>query len=202
MGKKMKRRRVAFYVRVSKGSQSLENQKRELRQAAKSHGWEVVQIYQDKSSGARKEKRPGYLELMRVIQRRGVDLVAAWSTDRISRSLRDLMNLLGELQAKDVDLYLHTQGIDTKTPGGRALFAMFGMVAELELNQIRERIIAGQDRARAEGKKFGRPRIPDDKEKAVRASLARAIGVARTARDCGVGVSAVQRIKREIRAKS
>ncbi len=84
-------------------------------------------------------------------------MVAAWSVDRLGRSLRDLVTFLGELQAKDVDLYLHVQGLDTSTPAGRAMFGMLGVFAEFERSLIQERVRAGLERARARGKRLGRP---------------------------------------------
>jgi DNA invertase Pin-like site-specific DNA recombinase len=65
---------------------------------------------------------------MKAVARREIDLVAAWSVDRLGRSLTDLLELLRELHAKGVDLFLHQQGLDTSTPGGRAMFQMIGGV--------------------------------------------------------------------------
>ena len=84
-------------------------------------------------------------------------MVAAWSVDRLGRSLQDLVAFLGELRAKGVDLYLHVQGLDTSTPGGRAMFQMLGVFAEFERAMIQERVRAGLERARARGRRLGRP---------------------------------------------
>jgi DNA invertase Pin-like site-specific DNA recombinase len=78
-------------------------------------------------------------------------MVAAWSVDRLGRSLQDLLSLLGELHAKGVDLCLHQQGLDTSTPSGRAMYQMMGVFAEFERAMIRERVMAGLARARKEG---------------------------------------------------
>ena len=75
------------------------------------------------------QKRPGLDALLKGVARREFDLVAAWSVCRLGRSLPDLIGLLGELQARDVDLFLHQQAIDTITPTGRALFGMLGVFA-------------------------------------------------------------------------
>ncbi len=85
-------------------------------------------------------------------------MVAAWSVDRLGRSLQDLVAFLGELHGKGVDLYLHVQGLDTSTPAGKAMFQMLGVFAEFERAMIQARVRAGLDRARARGKKLGRPR--------------------------------------------
>ncbi len=89
--------------------------------------------------------------------RKEFDVVAAWSVDRLGRSLQDLITTLNELKAKDVDLYLHKQGLDTGTPAGKAMFQMLGVFAEFEREIIAERIHAGLARAREQGTKSGKP---------------------------------------------
>jgi DNA invertase Pin-like site-specific DNA recombinase len=88
----------------------------------------------------------------------------AWSVDRLGRSLQDLVSFLSEIHAAGVDLFLHQQGVDTTTPGGKAMFQMLGVFAEFERSIIQERVRAGLRRAKAEGKRLGRPRIAADIE--------------------------------------
>lgn len=113
--------------------------------ASPSLPWQVAQVYEDAGiSGAKgREKRPALDAMLKAIARREVDMVAAWSVDRLGRSLQDLLSLLNELHAKGVDLYLHQQGLDTSTPSGRAMFQMLGVFAEFERAMIRERVMAG-----------------------------------------------------------
>jgi DNA invertase Pin-like site-specific DNA recombinase len=119
----------------------------------------------------------------------------------LGRSLQDLVGFLGELNAAGCDLYLEKQAVDTTTPAGRALFQLLGVFAEFERAIIQERIHAGLIRAREKGTKSGRPigraRISPAKEAAIRSALASGTGIRRTARECGTGTSAVQRIKAE-----
>ncbi len=75
----------------------------------------------------------------------------------LGRSLQDLIGTLNELKAKDVDLYLHKQGLDTSTPAGKAMFQMLGVFAEFEREIIAERIHAGLARAKEQGTKSGKP---------------------------------------------
>src|SRR5271166_3581819 len=158
-------KRVALYLRVSTTEQTVENQQRELEAVAGRHGWNVVAIFTDAGiSGSKgRDKRPGYDRLCRGVARREFDQVAAWSVDRLGRSLQELVAFLGELHAKNVDLYLHRQGLDTGTPAGKALFQMLGVFAEFERALIVERVKAGIARAQREGTKsgkaFGRPKI-------------------------------------------
>jgi DNA invertase Pin-like site-specific DNA recombinase len=116
-------------------------------------------------SGAKdREQRPGLDALMKAVARREIDMVAAWSVDRLGRSLTGLLELLTELHAKKVDLYLHQQGLDTSTPSGRAMFQMMGVFAEFERAMIRERVLAGLARARQAGTHLGRKFTEDTQD--------------------------------------
>jgi DNA invertase Pin-like site-specific DNA recombinase len=191
-------KRVALYLRVSTDGQTTENQRRELEEAAGRHGWEIVEVFADRgASGAKsRDERPAMRRLMQGVARREFDMIAAWSVDRLGRSLQDLIGFLGELHGKHVDLYLHQQGLDTSTPAGRAMFQMMGVFAEFERAMIQERVRAGLARAVAEGKTLGRPQVSAEVEKAIRASLAAGTGILKTAAAVGVGSSTVQRIKK------
>lgn len=196
MAKRSNKKRVALYVRVSTDGQTVDNQLRELRAAARRHGWAVAEIYRDEGiSGAKgRDKRPGFDALCKAVARREIDMIAAWSVDRLGRSLQDLIGFLGELHGKGVDLYLHQQGIDTSTPAGRAMFQMLGVFAEFERAMIRERVVAGLDRARAKGKRLGRPRVSASIERKVRTARAAGKGMHAIARELGIGTGTVQRI--------
>ena len=194
----MAKTRAAIYARVSTtNGQTPENQLAELRKAARRMGWRVVEEYVDHSiSGAKgRDKRPAYDALCKAATRKEFDVVMAWSVDRLGRSLQDLVQFLGELHAKGVDLYLDRQGVDTTTSGGKALFQMMGVFAEFERAMIRERVNAGLARAKAQGKRLGRPRITGTKEGRIRALLEKGMGMNRVAKTVGCGVSAVQRVK-------
>jgi DNA invertase Pin-like site-specific DNA recombinase len=190
-------KRIAIYLRVSTAEQTVENQRRELQAVAERHGWCVVATFKDEGISGNKgrDRRPGLDQLCQGIARREFDQVAAWSVDRLGRSLQDLVGFLAELHAKGVDLYLHQQGIDTATPAGKAMFQMMGVFAEFERAMIVERVKSGLARARSQGKRLGRPRLSGDKERAVLRQLSEGAGILRVARTVGVGVSAVQRIK-------
>ena len=98
-----------------------------------------------------RDKRPGFDRLLKAATRREFDLIAAWSVDRLGRSLQDLVGTLSELNSLGIDLYLHQQAINTITPAGKALFQMMGVFAEFEREIIRERVRAGLARAKANG---------------------------------------------------
>ncbi len=190
-------KRVALYLRVSTDGQDCENQERELRQVAERHGWDVVEKFEDKGvSGAKgRNKRPGYDALCKAVSRREVDMVAAWSVDRLGRSLTHLVAFLGELQAKDVDLYLHVQGLDTSTPAGRALFQMLGVFSEFERSMIQERVRAGLAKAKAKGKRLGRPpSVKPGTAALIRADLKAGASLRKVAKRYRTSVATVQRI--------
>ncbi len=192
-------KRVAIYARVSTNGQSVTNQLRELRQVAKRQGWKVVAEFMDRGvSGAKgRAQRPQFDKLCQAATRREIDLIMSWSVDRLGRSLQHLVTFLGEIHAKGVDLYLHQQGVDTSTPAGKALFQMCGVFAEFERSIIQERVKAGLARARAQGKKLGRPRVAASIERKVRTHRTKGMGIKAIARKLGIGTGTVQRIVKE-----
>ena len=186
-------KRVALYARVSTGGQTVENQLRELEQVGSRIGWQIVDRYIDQGiSGAKgRAERPELDRMMRAVIRGELDVVAAWSVDRLGRSLQELVSLLNELRERRVDLYLHQQGLDTGTPSGRAMYQMLGVFAEFERAIIIERIKAGMTRARAQGKRLSRPLTPEAAVERIRELRARGMSVRRVAEEVGVSKSTV-----------
>lgn len=193
-------RRVALYVRISTADrgQTIENQLHPLQDAARRLGWTVVAIYRDEGiSGTKgRDRRPGLDDLLKGVARREFDLVAAWSVCRLGRSLPDLIGLLGELRARDIDLFLHQQALDTATPSGRMLFGVLSVFSEFERAMIRDRVMAGLDRARSSGKRLGRPPMPPIQIDRIRRALNGGLGIRATARLLKVSGGKVSEIKR------
>ena len=193
-----KPKRVAIYTRVSTDGQSVENQRRELLAVAERRGWEAVNEFTDHgiSGAGGRDKRPAFDKMLKGATRREFDMIAAWSVDRLGRSLQHLVAFLGEVQAAGVGLYLHQQALDTSTPSGRAMFQMCGVFAEFERAMIVERVNAGLKRAKAAGTVLGRPRIDASTEASIRKALAKGDkGILKIAAEFGVGSGTVQRIK-------
>src|SRR5262247_4410912 len=190
-------KRAAVYLRVSTLDQTTANQERELRQIAGRSGLGIVKVYKDHGiSGAKgRDKRPQFDALLNDATKRQFDVVMAWSVDRLGRSLQDLCAFLSEIHSLGIDLFLHQQGIDTRTPAGKALFGMMGVFAEFERAMIRERVRAGLARAKDAGKRLGRPPLPQEKEDAIRGVLAGGLSVRKTAARFKVSPSTVQNIK-------
>src|ERR1700716_3998162 len=188
-------KRVAIYLRVSTARQDTDNQRRELEAVAERSGWEVVRIYEDVISGAKgRDNRPGLDSMMKAVNAKRFDMVAAWSVDRLGRSLTDLLGILQGLHEKGVDLFLHQQGLDTSTTAGKAMFQMLGVFAEFERGIIRERVNAGLARARAKGTKLGRRRVEPAIEARIIELKADGMGILKIGRTLGVGTSVVQRV--------
>jgi len=185
---------------VSTDTQTTENQKRELLEVAERAGWEITEIYEDAGiSGAKgRDKRPALDKLLKDASRRKFDIIAAWSVDRLGRSLQDLVGFLSDIHGYGIDLYLHQQGIDTTTPAGKAMFQMLGVFAEFERSMIRDRVKVGIIRAKEEGVIFGRPQIKKEIEIKIIETLKTGTGMLKTAKLHGVGTSVVQRIKKEM----
>src|SRR5215813_8025443 len=200
----MEGKRVGLYLRVSTDDQTVENQRQALVDAASYRKWQIVEEFVDSGiSGAKgRDKRPGFDRLLKAVVRREIDVVATWSVDRLGRSLQHLVGFLEELDGAGCDLYLHQQALDTTTPAGRAMFHMLGVFSEFERSIIRSRVKAGMARARIQGTRSGKPigqqPLPRHKVEQIRAELQKGTGIIKTARVCGTGVSAVQRIKREM----
>ena len=190
-------KRVAIYTRVSTDTQTVENQLRELDAIAERMGWIIVERLADEGiSGAKgREQRPAYDRLMSMVTRREIDLIACWSVDRLGRSLQHLVSFLSEINARAVDLYIHTQGLDTSTPAGRAMFSMLSVFAEFERAILRERIMAGLARST---KRSGRPCLDADRERRTRKLLSEGLSINATAKKLRIGVATAHRIKQRM----
>jgi DNA invertase Pin-like site-specific DNA recombinase len=136
------------YARVSTEDQSLALQEDALREAG------CCRIFTEKASGALND-RPEFAKLLDHL--RPGDTVAVWRLDRLGRSLKHLIDVVRDLEERQVGFRSLTEGINTTTPGGKLVFHLFGALAEFERALIVERTRAGLAAARARGRKGGRP---------------------------------------------
>jgi DNA invertase Pin-like site-specific DNA recombinase len=189
-------KRVAIYLRVSTAGQTVDNQRADLMRVVEQRGWSLVEEYVDHGlSGIKgRDKRPAFDRLCKDTARGKVDIVLAWSIDRIGRSLSHLLGFVDELRAQNVGLYLHQQQVDTSTAAGRAFLQMAGVFAEFERGVIVERIHAGLARARAQGKTLGRKPVSSRTEARIRELRGEGMGKLKIARTLRCGVSTVQRV--------
>src|SRR5438105_558657 len=149
--------KAAIYARVSTFDQEPENQLQELRRFAEARGWTAVE-YVDRGVSGAKDRRPALDQMIADAKRRRFDVVVCWRLDRLGRNLKHLIILLEDLQALGVAFVSLAEGIDATTPAGKLQLHILGAIAEFERERIRERVLAGLQRARTQGKKLGRPR--------------------------------------------
>jgi DNA invertase Pin-like site-specific DNA recombinase len=107
-------------------------------------------------------------------------------------------NALAELDAAGIRLYCDQQGIDSSTPMGRAMIQMASVFGEQERSMLRDRVMAGLDRVRQQGKRLGRPKVSIKVENAIRTHLRAGMGILKAAALVGVGSGTVQRVRREM----
>ena len=154
-------KRAALYARVSTQDrgQDPETQLRELRRYAVDRGFEDAGEYVDQASG-RTEERPAYKRLMADVRRRKVDVVLVFRFSRFARSTRALVNALTDFRDLGVDFISLHEAADTTTAQGRLLFGILASLAEFESDLIAENVRSGMSRAKAQGRRISRPRIP------------------------------------------
>ena len=185
-------KRVAIYARVSTDKQTCDNQLNELRSIAERMQYIIVDEFIDEGISGATSSRPALDALMKSATQRRFDMVMCWSIDRLGRSLQNLIEILNELQSLKVDLFFMQQGMDTSTSAGRMMFSIFGALAEFERNLIRERVIAGQQRAISQGVKMGRPsKMNDGMKNAIKLLRERGIGIKQIARELKIGIGTV-----------
>jgi DNA invertase Pin-like site-specific DNA recombinase len=192
-----KSKRVGIYLRVSTVDQTVENQRQDLLRVAAQRGWEIVEEFIDHGiSGAKgRDKRPSFDRLAKAAAYGKLDMVAAWSIDRLGRSLSHISVFIDELRQQKVGLYLHQQNVDSSTASGEAMLGMCSVFAQFERAIIVERINAGLSRARSQGKHLGRPTSVTSKtEQKIRDLRAEGLGMRKIAKQLGCGTSTVQRV--------
>ena len=149
--------RVAVYLRVSTLDQDPESQGREVRAFVAGRGWEISETYQDVGISGARIRRPALDRLLKDAWHGRFQAAVVWDLSRMARSTLNALQLLQEFQEMKVRLIAVKQTFDTDTPLGRAFFTLAAMFAELEREILIERVRAGMARARAEGKRIGRP---------------------------------------------
>lgn len=184
--------RAALYARVSTAEQTPDNQLVALRGFADARGWTVTEFVDHGISGA-KDRRPGLDALLAAVRARWVDVVACIKLDRLARSTRHLVTLAGDLEALGVDLVVLDQSVDTTTPSGRLLFHVLAAIAEFERDLIRDRVVAGLRRAKAQGRHLGRPRRYQIDGAEARALMAEGLSLRAVARRLNAHPMAVRR---------
>ncbi len=181
--------RAALYARVSTSAgQDPTVQLRELREYCERRGWQIAAEFSDVGVSGAKERRPQLDALLAGCRKRRFDAVIVYRYDRFARSLRQLVNALGEFEALGIQFVSLHESVDTSTPNGRLIFGIFASIAEFERELIRDRVRSGIAAARARGRRVGRPRREVD---VARVAALRAGGLSwrEVGRELGVGVA-------------
>ena len=154
-------RKVAIYTRVSTLDQTVDNQLIELRDHCSRMEWEVVKEYADEglSGTLSREKRPALNSLIKDAYRKRFDSVVCWDISRIGRSMKELVLFLSDMKDRNVGICSVRQGFDTSTSMGEIMFQFVGILSSWERQMIRERTLAGLERAKSEGKTLGRRKV-------------------------------------------
>lgn len=186
-------KRVTIYARVSTKEQNIDMQIVDLRAYAEARGLQIVMEYIDYASGS-KNDRESYVKLFNDVRKRKTDCVLVWKFDRFARSTKELINALEEFSSLGVDFISFKENIDTSTPAGKILFTMISAFAEFERSIIRERVIAGMERAKAKGKVLGRPKIPPFTIRATLELKGKGMGYKAICKKLGISKSAYYQI--------
>ncbi len=173
------------YARVSTKDQDLSLQYEALNQVG------CDKIYDDKVSGS-KSSRQGFNLALEVL--REGDSLVVWKLDRLGRSVKDLVTMVGKLEQRGVHFKSLTDNIDTSTPAGRFFFHVMASLAQMERELMVERTRAGLDAARKRGRVGGRKRtMTDSKIQSAQRLLADGIPAKDVALDLGISVPTLYR---------
>lgn len=151
---------AAIYTRVSTKNQTTDMQRRELKAFLKRSDWQLYKEFTDEGYSGKNTDRPAYNRMLIDAHQKKFNVLVVWKLDRLGRSLKDLINILEELNSLKIDFVSYDNQIDTTTPAGKLLFSMIGGFAEFERDLMSERVKAGLRNARNKGKVLGRPPIP------------------------------------------
>ena len=154
-------RTVGIYARVSTVRQDIQTQLIELRRYCQARGWTTKEYFDEGLSGSLEEaKRPALKSIMTDARQRKISAVVVWDFSRFARSLRQLVDALDRFHTWGVPFISLREGIDTETANGRLMFGIFASLAGFERELIRERILLGLKKSRAQGKTPGPRRSP------------------------------------------
>ena len=195
--------RAVIYTRISTlNNQTIDNQLNVLRRVAEKKGLEVVREISDEGiSGAKgRDEREGFNELITGSIQKEWDIILVWDVSRLGRSLKHLVSFLEDVQSAKCDLYIHQSGIDTSTASGKMMFGMLSVFSEFERSMIKARVIAGQQRAKAEGKHIGRKtNVNEGTVNAVKRLRANNVPIKRIAKDLHIGVGTVYKVLEQVK---
>lgn len=204
---------AVIYARVSSVGerQSTERQVADLKRYAAASGMEVVAVYEEKASGAKKD-REQLAECLAFLKGGGAEHLLVTELSRLGRSLRQVLEVVDELTERGVNIYFQDHGLNTLTPDGKTnqvtklLISMLGSFAEVEREQIASRLQSGRELAKVKGVKMGRPKgsgMTNEDLLTKYPKAAKRLQAGRTIREvageCGLSTKTVQKIKNALK---
>jgi len=188
-------KRVAIYARVSTNEQTTQNQVLVLRELAESQDATVVFEFLDKGISGVKKDRDALIAMLTAAKSRKFETLYVYSIDRLSRSVKNLIETVDTLNSLGITIVFKRESIDTQSAMGQFFLTVLGSLAQFEREIMIERINAGIARAKAEGKKMGRPsKLNDGLINAVTMLYEKGVSIRNIAQTCSIGVGTVYKI--------
>ncbi|MDE2020375.1 MAG: recombinase family protein [Patescibacteria group bacterium] len=188
--------KAAIYTRVSTNDQKTDMQTSELHRYFKNQNWKIEAEFTETASGT-KNDRPKRAELLKLCRQKKINTVVVWKLDRWGRSVQDLVTTLNEFRETGINFISITEAIDLSTPSGRALAQMLAVFAEFQREIIKENVLAGQARYRADNDDWGRPATAMAKSEQVLALKAQRWPRKKIAAEVGISTRSVSRILKQ-----
>lgn len=194
--------KVALYCRVSTNDQYPENQVRILSDLAVKNGAEVVSTFIDKGISGVKKDRDALNQMLSAARSRKFNTLYVLSIDRLSRSVKNLIETVETLNDLGITIVFQRESIDTKSAMGQFFLTVLGSLAQFEREIMRERINAGIARAKSQGKKMGRPsKLNDGLRNAVTMLYQKGVSIRDIAKTCTVGIGTVYKVVDELKSE-
>ena len=194
--------KVALYCRVSTNDQYPENQVRILSDLAVKNGAEVVSTFIDKGISGVKKDRDALNQMLSAARSRKFNTLYVLSIDRLSRSVKNLIETVETLNDLGITIVFQRENIDTKSAMGQFFLTVLGSLAQFEREIMRERINAGIARAKSQGKKMGRPsKLNDGLKNAVTMLHQKGVSIRDIAKTCTVGIGTVYKVVDKLKSE-
>ena len=191
--------RAVIYGRISSAGQSVDMQIDILQSLCKKMDYELIETITDEavSGGVLGRNRTGMSKLIKMVNKREVDIVLVYSVDRIGRKLSDVISIAENFAEKGVGLVIHKNGIDTSTSMGKHLLNFFALVSEIEKDFITSRVRDGMALAKKKGKQLGRKKLSKSISLEILSLRSQGKGINLIAKTLGVGNGSVARVLKE-----
>ena len=193
-------KKAVLYGRISRSDESLESQFVLLREIVTQRGFEIVGFYSDLASCSSKTKRAGIEALLRDARRGVFSAVLTSGLDRLGTSVKNIWELVRELDMLGIELISAKEAVDTATPDGRVFVSMLGYIENLHKSLNRERIKSAMRRRKLDGLPIGRIPLQIDRS-AVVADRLRGLSLSQTAHRHGISRTTVVRLVREAQGR-